>query len=59
MELDLDHRIDSLADQLRILSAAALENESSRKKLLDVATKAVAGLEAPIETIWRMMMSVS
>lgn len=59
MASELNYRIDSLADELQDLSAAALKNENSRKRLLGIAMKAVAELEAPIESIWRMIMSVS
>ncbi|KAJ5620312.1 hypothetical protein N7510_004296 [Penicillium lagena] len=57
MASDLNNTIDSLENQLQVLTTAALEDESSRKKLLGVVMKAVAELEAPIETIWRIIMS--
>lgn len=54
----LHQKIDALAKDLQSLSAESAQDDAARKKLLRLTMKATAELEAPIETIWRMMMSV-
>ena len=55
----LDQRIDSLGKELQALIAESAKDDAGRKKLLGLTMKATADLEAPIETVWRMIMSVS
>lgn len=55
---NLHQRIDSLARDLQSLSAESAQDDAARKKLLGLTMKATAELEAPIETVWRMIMSV-
>lgn len=54
----LHQKIDTLAKDLQSLSAESAQNDACRKKLLGLTMKATAELEAPIETVWRMIMSV-
>lgn len=55
---NLHRKIDSLARDLQSLCAESAQDDEGRKKLLGVTMKATAELEAPIETVWRMIMSV-
>lgn len=55
----LDQKIDNLSYDLQVLCVESVQNETSRKKLMDVVMRANAQLEAPVETVWRMIMSVS
>lgn len=55
---ELHQKIDTLAKDLQSVSAAVAQNDAGRKKLLGLLMKVTAELEAPIETIWRMIMSV-
>lgn len=55
---NLQQNIDTLARDLQSLSAESAQDDAARKKLLELTMKATAELEAPIETIWRMIMSV-
>ena len=55
---DLHQKIGSLAKDLQSLSAESAQDDAARKKLLELTMKATAELEAPIEIIWRMIMSV-
>ena len=55
---DLQRKIDSLASDLQSLTAESAQDDASRKKLLALSMRATAELEAPHETIWRMIMSV-
>ncbi len=55
---NLHQKIDSLARDLQSLSAESAQDDAGRKKLLRLTMKATAELEAPIETVWRMIMSV-
>lgn len=57
--IKLDQKIDQLSHELQALCAESKQNETSRKKLMDVVMRANAQLEAPVETVWRMIMSVS
>ena len=54
----LHRKIDTLARDLQYLSAEVAQDDAGRKKLLGLIMKATAELEAPIETVWRMIMSV-
>lgn len=40
-------------------SALASQDDAARKQLLGAAMRATAMLEAPLDTVWRMIMSVS
>lgn len=55
---NLHQKIDSLAKDLQSLSAESAQDDAARKKFLKLTMKATAELEAPIETVWRMIMSV-
>lgn len=55
---NLHRKIDTLARDLQSLSTESAQDDAARKKLLDLTMKATAELEAPIETVWRMIMSV-
>jgi hypothetical protein len=55
----VDEKIDAVARELQSLVSEVSKDESSRKKLLRVIQQALAGVEAPVESIWRMIMSVS
>ena len=55
---ELHRKIDALAGELQSLSAELAQDDAGRKKLLGLIMKATAELEAPIEKIWRMIMSV-
>ena len=55
---ELHRKIDTLARDLQSLSAESAQDDAARKKLLGLTMKATAELEAPIETVWRMIMSV-
>lgn len=55
----IDEKIDVLAKDLQSLVSDVSKDESARKKLLGVVLQGLATVEAPIETIWRMIMSVS
>lgn len=57
MSSDINTRITSVANDIESLTADALD-EVSRKKLLDVVMHAANKLEPPVETIWRLIMSV-
>lgn len=48
--------ISQVERSLTELSKQALQNEDSRKKLLEILKAQVAALESPLEVIWRMMM---
>ena len=55
---DLHRKIDTLARDLQSLCAESAQDDAARKKLLGLTVKVTAELEAPIETVWRMIMSV-
>ncbi|KIJ48665.1 hypothetical protein M422DRAFT_777827 [Sphaerobolus stellatus SS14] len=55
-ESNIDSRIDALAKDIESLATKA-QNKASRKKLLDVVTKAMGMLETPSETVWKIIMS--
>ena len=55
---NLHQKIDSLARDLQSLSAESAQDDEGRKNLLELTTKATTELEAPIETIWRMIMGI-
>ena len=54
----LHQRIDALGKELQALIAESAKDDAGRKKLLGLTVKATTELEAPIETVWRMIMSV-
>lgn len=54
----LHRKIDTLARELQSLTAESAQDDAGRKRLLGLTMKATAELEAPIETVWRMIMSV-
>ena len=54
----IQQKIDTLAKDIQSLSAQVAQDDAGRKKLLGVTMKATAELETPVETVWRMMMSV-
>jgi hypothetical protein len=54
----IDEKTDALAKNILSLAADASKDESSRKKLLGALMQGIAVVEAPIETIWKMIMSV-
>ena len=53
-----DEQIDSLQESIQTVSRDVLSNEAARKKLLGVTMQAMNMLETPLETIWRIIMSV-
>ena len=55
---NLHQKIDSLAWDLQALFAESAQDDAGRKKLLELTMKTTAELEAPIETVWRMIVSV-
>jgi hypothetical protein len=59
MPSSLDQRIDAVSNELQSIGRLVAEDENARKKVLGIATKAVADFEAPVETVWKMIMSVS
>lgn len=54
----INSRIEVLSKELESLSAEYLD-DAARKKLFGIVSQATAALESPIDTIWRMIMSVS
>ncbi|MCJ1416140.1 hypothetical protein MMC32_002475 [Xylographa parallela] len=50
-------KIDALQNQILALSKEVAGDEENRTKLLGVAMMAVAVVETPLETIWRLIMS--
>lgn len=57
--MTIDARIATLAQDIDVLNKAVAQDDASRKQLLDVLHGAAAKVESPVETIWRMIMSVS
>lgn len=55
----INEQIDRLQREFRALSQEALKDDGARKKLLAVALEGMGTLEAPIETIWKLIMMVS
>jgi hypothetical protein len=55
----VDEQIERLSEDLQGLSAAAQQNEDNRRKLQAVLMKATASLEDPVESVWKLIMSVS
>ena len=51
-------RIATLAQDIDVLYADVSGDEASRKQLFGVIQGAMAKVESPTETIWRMIMSV-
>ena len=54
----LTSRIDGLQQDLQSISQEALKDEDSRKQLLKVVMQGMATLDSPLETIWRLIMTV-
>lgn len=55
----INEKIDRLQHEFRALSEEALKDDEARKKLLGVALEGMGTLETPVETIWRLIMTVS
>ncbi len=55
---NLHEQIDNLGESLQTVSRDVLHDENARKKLLGITMQAMTMLETPLETIWRMIMSV-
>lgn len=55
---DIDNRIASLSKDIEALSKDVAGDESSRKALLGAMMQGLGKVELPVETIWRMIMSV-
>lgn len=53
-----DSKIDALAKDIDSLFAEVKDDEPKRKALLNVILGGMAKVESPIETIWRIIMSV-
>jgi hypothetical protein len=54
---DIHKRIDTVAEDIRNLLPHVTNDEDARKKLMGVVQQAMGTVEAPVETIWRMIMS--
>jgi hypothetical protein len=54
---DIDKKIDTVASDIRNLLPHIADDEDARKRLLEVVQQALGAVEAPVETIWRMIMS--
>jgi len=54
----LKSKISAFRAQFAELQQEALKHEEDRKELLDISMQATATLESPLETIWRMIMTV-
>ena len=54
----LTSRIDGLQQDLQSIFQEALKDEDSRKQLLKVVMQGMATLDSPLETIWRLIMTV-
>ncbi len=55
---DLNSKIDRLQRELRALSQEVQKDEDARKQLMAVVMEGMATVEAPLETLWRMIMTV-
>ncbi|CAN8103135.1 unnamed protein product [Discula destructiva] len=55
--MSINSRIASLAASIDTLNADVAHDEVSRKQLLEVIQGAMAKVESPMETLWRMIMS--
>jgi hypothetical protein len=51
-------KIDNLANDIKVVAQEASNNETARKRLLEVLMQSVGSVELPVETIWKMIMSV-
>lgn len=56
--MSINARIASLAEDIDTLNKDVAHDETSRKQLLEVIQGAMAKVESPMETLWRMIMSV-
>jgi hypothetical protein len=54
----VDQKTDALSKDILSLAAEASQNEESRKKLLGVLMQGLGAVETPMDTIWKMIMSV-
>lgn len=54
---DVNSRIASLTKEIHSISGE-VQDEATRKQLLGVIMEAMSKVETPMETIWRMIMSV-
>jgi hypothetical protein len=54
----IDEKTDALTKDILSLAGEASHDEPSRKKLLGALLQGLAVVETPIETIWKMIMSV-
>ncbi len=55
---NFDESIENIQKSLQSVSRDILHDEKARKKLLGITMQAMTMLETPLETIWRMIMSV-
>ncbi len=55
---NFDEPIENIQKSLQSVSREILDDEKARKKLLGITMQAMTMLETPLETIWRMIMSV-
>lgn len=55
--MSFDSKIDAIAKELAQLSTEVAKDDAARKKLSGVLQGSLGANEAPIETIWRMIMS--
>ncbi len=55
---NFDEPIENIQKSLQSVSREVLDDEKARKKLLGITMQAMTMLETPLETIWRMIMSV-
>ena len=55
---NFDEPIENIQKSLQSVSRDILHDEKARKKLLGITMQAMTMLETPLETIWRMIMSV-
>lgn len=53
----IDSKIDSVAQEIQQLAAEVKNDEAARKKLQGVAMGAVAQLDTPAESVWKLIMS--
>jgi len=55
---NFDEPIENIQKSLQSVSRDILHDEKARKKLLGITMQSMTMLETPLETIWRMIMSV-
>ena len=59
MASTVEKRIDTLSKEIDTLAKECQNKEDARKKLLGAIIQGMAKVESPVETIWRILMSVS